>query len=319
LARILNLEEVFVPPSSNVWICVAGVVVLVVGFVAARRELQAAVRLDKLVAVGRVLYAAPLAAFGAEHLALGRVIIGAVPVWMPVRLFWVYFVGIALIAAAFSLALGIRVRLTATLLAIMFFLFVVMLHVPNAVAQGHDRIVWNVALRDLSFGAGALALAGFLWSGARDSDGSAAVWIGRVVVAVVLMVYGVELILYPQFAPGVPLGKLTPSWVPGPHVWAFLTGLVCIGGGAAILIRRYCRVGATAVGLVMTLLTLFLYLPILLMASGSPAVLEGANYVWDTLLFAGAVLLVAEGAPKVRYGVALADEAVRTTANPLRG
>ena len=285
------------PPSTNVWICVAGVVILIIGFVAAKRELQAAVWLDKLVAVGRVLFAAPLAAFGAEHLALGRVIIGAVPVWMPVRLLWVYFVGIALIAAALSLVLGIRVRLTATLLAIMFFLFVVMIHVPNAV-RGHDRIIWNVALRDFSFGAGALALAGSLWSGARERDGNAVVWIGRVAIAVVLMVYGVELILFPQFAPGVPLGKLTPSWVPGPHVWALLTGLVCIGGGVAILIRRYCRDGATVVGLVMTLLTLFLYLPILLMASGVPAVLEGANYVWDTLLFAGAVLLVAEGAPR---------------------
>ena len=297
LRRILIREEVFVPPSTNVWICVAGVVILIIGFVAAKRELQAAVWLDKLVAVGRVLFAAPLAAFGAEHLALGRVIIGAVPVWMPVRLLWVYFVGIALIAAALSLVLGIRVRLTATLLAIMFFLFVVMIHVPNAV-RGHDRIIWNVALRDFSFGAGALALAGSLWSGARERDGNAVVWIGRVAIAVVLMVYGVELILFPQFAPGVPLGKLTPSWVPGPHVWALLTGLVCIGGGVAILIRRYCRDGATVVGLVMTLLTLFLYLPILLMASGVPAVLEGANYVWDTLLFAGAVLLVAEGAPR---------------------
>jgi uncharacterized membrane protein YphA (DoxX/SURF4 family) len=287
-----------VPPSTNVWICVAGVVILVIGFVAARRELQAAVRLDKLVAVGRVLYAAPLAAFGAEHLVLGKVIIGAVPVWMPARLFWVYFVGFALIAAALGLVLGIRVRLTATLLAIMFLLFVAMLHVPNAVAQMHDRIIWNVALRDLSFGAGALALAGSLGSGSRDRGENVAVWIGRVIVAVVLMVYGVELILYPQFAPGVPLGKLTPSWVPGPHVWALLTGLVCIGGGVAILTRRYCRDGAAVVGLVMTLLTLFLYLPILLMASGAPAVLEGANYVWDTLLFAGTVLLVAEGAPR---------------------
>ena len=246
-------------------------------------------------------------------------IIGAVPVWMPVRLFWVYFVAFALIAAALSLALGIRVRLTATLLAIMFLLFVVMIHVPNGAAHVHDRIIWNVAMRDLSFGAGALALAGSLWGGSREPRENALVWIGRVIVAVVLMVYGVELILFPQFAPGVPLGKLTPSWVPGPHVWALLTGLVCIGGGVAILIRRYCRTGAAAVGLVMTLLTLFLYLPILLMASGPPAVLEGLNYVWDTLLFAGAVLLVAEGAPRVGFGVALADEVGRATADTLRG
>jgi uncharacterized membrane protein YphA (DoxX/SURF4 family) len=317
----LDREEVFVPPSSNVWIGAAGVIVLVIGFVAARRELQTAVGLDKLVAVGRVLFAAPLAAFGAEHFALGRLIIGAVPPWMPARLFWVYFVAIALIAAALSLALGIRVRLTATLLAIMFLLFVLMIHVPNALAHVHDRIIWNVAMRDLSFGAGALALAGSLWGGSLERGENALVWIGRVIVAVVLMVYGVELILFPQFAPGVPLGKLTPSWVPGPHVWALLTGLVCIGGGVAILIRRYCRDGAAVVGLVMTLLTLFLYLPILLMASGPPAVLEGLNYVWDTLLFAGAVLLVAEGASSKLRSLdgTLAKDAGEATADPLRG
>jgi uncharacterized membrane protein len=312
----LDWEEVFVPPTTNIWICAAGVIVLVIGFVAARRELQAWAGLDKLVAVGRVLFAAPLAAFGVEHLVLGKVIIGAVPVWMPMRLFWVYFVGIALIAAAFSLALGIRVRLTATLLAIMFFLFVVMIHMPNVLADVHKRLIWNVALRDLSFGAGALALAGSLWS--REGE-NAWVWIGRAVFAAVLVVFGVELILFPQFAPGVPLPKLTPPWVPGPHVWALLTGLICIGGGVAMLTRRYCRDGATAVGLVMVLLTVVLYLPIFLMASGVPDGLEGANYVWDTLLFAGAVLLVAEGAPKVRYGVALADEVGRATADPLRG
>ncbi len=304
------------PPTTNVWICAAGVIVLVVGFVAARKELQAWVGLDKLVAVGRVLFAAPLAAFGVEHLVLGKVIIGAVPVWMPMRVFWVYFVGIALIAAAFSLALGIRVRLTATLLAIMFFLFVAMIHMPNVMADVHKRLIWNVALRDSCFGAGALALAGSLWS--KDGE-NVWVWVGRGIFAAVLVVFGMELILFPQFAPGVPLPKLTPSWVPGPHVWALLTGLVCIGGGVAMLTRRYCRDGATAVGLVMTLLTVFLYLPIFLMASGVPDGLEGANYVWDTLLFAGAVLLVAEGAPRVRYGVALADEMGRATVDPLRG
>ena len=129
------------PASTNIWICVAGVIVLVIGFVAARRELQEAAGLDKLVAVGRVLFAAPLAAFAAEHLVLGKVIIGAVPVYMPVRLFWVYFVAVALLAAAFSLALGIRVRLTATLLAIMFFLFVVMIHMPNVMEDVHKRLI----------------------------------------------------------------------------------------------------------------------------------------------------------------------------------
>ncbi|MGA3213006.1 MAG: hypothetical protein ABSD20_17005 [Terriglobales bacterium] len=45
-------------------------------------------------------------------------------------------------------------------------------------------------------------------------------------------------------------------------------------------------------GSLITLLVLFLYLPIFLTAA-QPALLEGMNYVADTLLFAGTVLLAA--------------------------
>jgi uncharacterized membrane protein len=166
----------------------------------------------------------------------------------------------------------------------------------------HDRIIWNVALRDLAFCGGALTLAGSY--GASDDAGlqvrgsNVFLWIGRLCVAIPLVIFGVEQILRPQFAPGVPLSKLTPAWVPGPHVWALLTGLVCIGGAVGLLIRRYRRDAATAVGLVMTLLTLFLYLPILLMDRGFSQLLEGANYVFDTMLFGGAVLLVGVAMPE---------------------
>jgi hypothetical protein len=45
-------------------------------------------------------------------------------------------------------------------------------------------------------------------------------------------------------------------------------------------------------GLWLIFLTLFIYLPIFAMAA-QPAMIEGINYVADTLLFAGTVLLVA--------------------------
>jgi len=55
----------------------------------------------------------------------------------------------------------------------------------------------------------------------------------------------------------------------------------------------------------MAALTLFLYVPILLMNSGTEALVEGLNYVADTLLFGGALLLLARALPKEPTTVAV--------------
>ena len=52
------------------------------------------------------------------------------------------------------------------------------------------------------------------------------------------------------------------------------------------------------IGALMTVLTLFLYLPILVLAHGGPAINEGLNYVADTLLYAGAALALASALPR---------------------
>ena len=48
----------------------------------------------------------------------------------------------------------------------------------------------------------------------------------------------------------------------------------------------------------MTVLTLFLYLVILILAHGGPDINEALNYVADTLLFAGATLALASAVPR---------------------
>jgi hypothetical protein len=50
-----------------------------------------------------------------------------------------YFVGFALVAAALSIILMQHVGWSATLLGIMIFLFVLMIHLPNVVANPKDR------------------------------------------------------------------------------------------------------------------------------------------------------------------------------------
>jgi hypothetical protein len=57
-----------------------------------------------------------------------------IPAWMPFKLFWTCFVGVALFAAALSLILRVQIRLSASPLGIMFFCFVVMMDLPAAIA-----------------------------------------------------------------------------------------------------------------------------------------------------------------------------------------
>src|ERR1035441_5633655 len=145
-------NEVSVLSPLIFWPCFAGLVILTIGFINVRKELSATLGLDKLIALGRVFFAAPLAVFGAEHFAVSRSIMQVVPPWVAGRLVWACFVGLCLIAAALSLVLTKYVRLSAPLLAIMFFLFAAMIHLPNVAANPKDRIVWAVAVRDLDPG-----------------------------------------------------------------------------------------------------------------------------------------------------------------------
>ena len=80
---------------------------------------------------GRFLFAVSLVVFAVQHFMYARFVATLVPALIPARLFWAYFTGIAFVAAALALAANKMVRLAATLLGTMFFLWVVILHVPR--------------------------------------------------------------------------------------------------------------------------------------------------------------------------------------------
>lgn len=270
------------------WPCFAGLLFLIAGLISFRKEIAAAEGLNKLVALASVFVAASLAVFGAEHLAGPRILMQLVPAWMPAHLFWAYFVGFALLAAALSVTFKRYVRWSTLLLAILIFLFVASIHIPNVITHPGGRIFWTVMLRDSAFAAGILAFAAYLWRQHLFID------IGRICFAIVVLFFGVEYFLHPLTAPGVPLAKLTPAWVPFPPLWAYITGVILLISGTALLLNKMPKQAATAIGLIMTVWTLVLYFPLLLMASGTQQIAEGYNYVADTLLFAGVALLVAK-------------------------
>jgi uncharacterized membrane protein len=274
------------------WPGIAGAAFLVAGLFALQRELRTAAWFDKLIALGSVFVAASLATFGGEHFVVGPSMAGMVPAWLPAHLFWVYLVGTGLFAAALSLIAKKCVQLSVPLLAAMFFCFVLMIHAPNVIAHLKERLFWTVALRETVFGGASLALAGFLMAEMRPRLSRVLIALGRFLVGIPLIFFGIQYFLHPEIAPGLPLPKVTPSWVPLPFVWSILTGILLVVCGLAILLNKYAQHAAAGLGLVMTLITLFLYTPILAMAAPASQV-EALNYVADTLLFAGTLLFLA--------------------------
>src|SRR5580700_5745482 len=224
--------------STNFWMGFAGVIYLVAGIFILRKEISAAHGWDKLIILGAVFIAVPLAIFAPEHFRGPEFVGNMVPSYMPARWFWPYFVGCALLAAATSLTFRKFVRLSSTLLGWMFFLFVCMIHIPNALAHPKDRFAWAVALRDLSFAGGAWALAGLHSRASSPQQSKWMVLFGRTVVAMAVIFFAVEHFLHPEFAPGVPLEKITPSWVPFPSLWGYIAGAILLVAGIALALNK---------------------------------------------------------------------------------
>lgn len=280
------------------WMWFLGLCFLVIGLFTVRKEVAAAALMDKLVALGRVFAASSLALFAGEHLAGASFVKGAVPPWMPGPLFWTYLVGLALLATALSLALKRYVGLSSLMTAVMIFLFVLMVHLPRVAANPRDRFAWTVVLRDSAFASGFLAFAG----AQRGAEARWMIVVGRNIFGVTALFFAVEHFLHPAFAPGVPLEKVTPAWFPLPPLWGYLTGLILLAAGVALLLNKGARTGAAWVGLSAALLTFLLYTPILIASilhgGQESELIEALNYVGDTLLFAGAALLLSAALPR---------------------
>jgi uncharacterized membrane protein len=268
----------------------AGIASLVVGLLLVRSRFGAASGADRVLVFGPIFEAVALAVFAAEHFTAAQDLMGIVPRWLPGPLFWTYFVGAAWLAAAISFIIWRLVHWSAPLVALMFVIIVVTIDLPSLPSHIGERLFWTLTVRELAFGGGAMVLAGSVWP--RENLASRALLsLGRVIVACVLIFYAIQHFLFPLFAPGVPLEKLTPAWVLFPVPLAYIVGFVEVVAGIGLFFRPTTRIAAATAGITLLLLTIFLYVPILVLEFNTDLAVEGLNYVFDTLLFAATALL----------------------------
>jgi uncharacterized membrane protein len=181
----------------------------------------------------------------------------------------------------------------------MFFLFVCILFLPSALRHPGSRFAWTYALRDLSFCAGAWAIAGLESRTSSPRLAKGLILFSRLVLAVAAAFYAVQHFLHPGFVLGVPLEMKLPTWVPLANACSYVTGAILLVSGICLALNQKSRIAAASIGALMTALVLFLYLPMMVVAYHGAAgdFNEALNYVADTLLYAGAALGLASALP----------------------
>lgn len=244
-----------------------------------RRVLDIRYMRTNLLPIAIVLFGIPWIVFGIQHFMYADFVRELVPAYMPVRIFWVYFTGVAMIAAGISFIIRRQVQPAAFLLACMLLLFILMLHPLLLVKEPQAGIHWTRVMQDTAIMGAALGLAS-----------PKARFIARYCYALPLAVLGAQ-----HFAHNAFVTAKVPDYFPVPHVFDYLIGTLLIVAAYGILFTANVRWTATRLGVILLLLLLLYHIPVL--AANVYAAVQWTGAMLDLALAAGAFIISACTSP----------------------
>jgi hypothetical protein len=127
--------------------------------------------LERALPLGRYLFGAMLAIFGFDHFLYPKFVASLVPAWVGGQMFWTYFAGAALIAGGIGMMVKRVAPLASLLVGVMIFLWVLMLHIPRAIADPYTYVgnEWASVFEATAFSGMAFMLAASTWIGMGES------------------------------------------------------------------------------------------------------------------------------------------------------
>lgn len=157
------------PANLGVWtdplkeLTLSGGAFIVAGSLPYRRATPGFISfMEKLIPFGKYFMAITMVAFGIDHFLYTDFVATLVPGWLPAHIFWTYFAGVALILSGLAIILNIKRRLAAALLGLMIFLWLLILHIPRAIADPYSGAgnEWTSVFEALAFSGIAFIIAG---------------------------------------------------------------------------------------------------------------------------------------------------------------
>ena len=246
--------------------------------------------MDRIISPGRIFIAISLVVFAIQHFLYANFVATLVPAWISGRLFWAYFVGVAFIAAAIGAVVPKMTRPAGILLGILFFLFVVTLHIPRIAAHSRDGNEWTSGFVALAMCGGAWILAGATSSKDERQSTVSFPKVGRYFFALAMLAFGVQHFINEKLTI-----RVGPPWFPGRPIWAYLTGAAFVLSGVAILLGQKARLAATLLGAILFLLFLFLHIPRILVNLHDPGPWTSG---FEILALCGSALVLASTPPR---------------------
>jgi len=111
---------------------------------------------------GRIIFGLAMVVFGVNHFMVGEGMAGMVPSYLPGGVLWVYLTGVMLVAGGVGVMVNKVASYSGFLLAFTLLCFVLMIHVPAALALEPFSLGGiGMLLKDLGLMAGALVIAGY--------------------------------------------------------------------------------------------------------------------------------------------------------------
>jgi len=219
--------------------------------------------MDRLLELGRFIFAIPMAAFGVQYIVYGRYLGGLPPVppWSPGGASGAYLTGAVLIVAGVSILANWKARLSATVLGWVFLLCVLLLHTQRLSAVIHNGNDRTRALEPLALAGAAFVLAATLapdWPKSRGWNAAVA-WfgkLGRWLFAGSMVIFGLQHFMYAGF-----IATLVTPWIPEHLFWVYLTGIGMMVAGLCIVFRKLGGLAATWLGIMFLLWVIVLHGP----------------------------------------------------------
>ena len=165
-AVLLNPFEIASHPGvADLWgragkaFALSGAAALVAGSLRDDRTASPLRSLESIIPLAPFFLGAFFCIAGVEHFIYAAFVKQMVPAWIPARIFWTYFTGIALLSGGIGMMVPKVARLAGTWSGIMVLCWVVFLHIPRAFANLHNTAETTAIFEALTISGAAFLVA----------------------------------------------------------------------------------------------------------------------------------------------------------------